>query len=284
MTIDPRQAGSDRRDLAQALRSLRLASGLSGERLAVRCGMSQSKISRIETGRVLPSVVDVRQIVRALEVDDETVAQLVSLARVANTEYEDVRASVRRGLHHRQRELASLESSATHLRYFLPTMPTGLIQTASYMHAAMSHPMAAAHGDVARVIALKLQRQEALRDTSKRFDFLLTESAVRWRLCSPEVMSLQIDRLVELSFQPSIRIDVLPLLRFVPEAPFQTFTVYDRALVTAELFSGRIVLRDPKDVDHYTALFEYFQQHADTGDDARRLLRRWADEFRAEAE
>jgi hypothetical protein len=68
--------------------------------------MSQSKVSRIETGRLLPSVVDVEQMLTALEVDNATRHELLALAHVANAEYQDVRASVRRGLHHRQREIA----------------------------------------------------------------------------------------------------------------------------------------------------------------------------------
>lgn len=72
MTLDPTHAGRDRQDLASALHGLRKASGLSGDRLARRCGISQSKVSRIETGRLLPSVVDVEQMLTALEVDDET--------------------------------------------------------------------------------------------------------------------------------------------------------------------------------------------------------------------
>lgn len=149
--LDPSQAGQDRKDLAAALRDLRTASGLSGERLAVRCGMSQSKISRIETGRILPSVVDVQQILNALVIDDETREELLRLAHVANTEYQDVRASVRRGLHHKQRELAALEANAEHMRHFLPTLVTGLLQVPEYMSAALAPPVSGAtmidHGD-----------------------------------------------------------------------------------------------------------------------------------------
>ncbi|MGH3516836.1 MAG: helix-turn-helix domain-containing protein [Haloechinothrix sp.] len=70
MTIEP-DTRQSRSDLAGTLRKLRKAAGLSGERLAVRCAMSQSKISRIESGRAFPTVLDVDRILTALEVPGE---------------------------------------------------------------------------------------------------------------------------------------------------------------------------------------------------------------------
>ncbi|MEV4252388.1 helix-turn-helix transcriptional regulator [Spirillospora sp. NPDC049652] len=272
MTLDPQRAGDDRQRLARALRDLRKASGLSGERLARRCNMSQSKISRIENGRTLPSVVDVERVLLALSVDAATRNELLSLARVANTEFRDIRASVRRGLHHRQRELAALESAAVHMRYFLPSLVTGLLQTPEYMRAAMDMPIEPAKGDTRRAIALKLERQQILHDPSKRFEFLLTEQAVKWRLCSPPVMALQLDRLVSLSRLPNVRIGVVPATSDIGVGPMNTFTLYDRHLVTVETFSGQVVLRDPKDIEHHVDLFSYFSDHALWGSEARSFL------------
>ena len=280
MTLDPTHAARDRQDLAGALHDLRKASDLSGDRLDRRCGMSQSKVSRIETGRLLPSVVDVEQVLTALEVDDATRRELLALTRVANAEYQDVRASVRRGLHHRQRELAALEASATLMRHFLPTLVTGLLQIPEYMRAAMSTPVEPATGDVGKAIALKLERQAVLYDKAKNFEFILTESAIRWQLCEPSIMAVQIDRLVSLSQQSNIRIGVLPLSAQVRNGAFHTFVTYDRRLVTIELFTGRLVLRDPKDIDHYWALFDFFSVHALWTDEARNVLKALADTFR----
>lgn len=281
MTLDPTRAEQDRQSLASALRDLRVATGLSGDRLARRCGMSQSKVSRIETGRLLPSVVDVEQMLNALGVEQTTRCELLRLARLANVEYQDVRASVRRGLHHRQRELAALEVSATRMRHFLPALITGLLQTAEYMQAAMSTPVEPAAGEIARAIALKIERQAVLHDETKNFEFLLTESATRWQLCPPPLMAAQIDRLVSLSRLPNVRIGVLPLSAVVPNGPYHTFVTYDRRLVTIELFSGRLVLREPKDIDYYRALFDFFSTRALWVDQARSFLRGLATEFRA---
>jgi transcriptional regulator with XRE-family HTH domain len=278
--IDPTRADQDRINLADALRELRGASGLSGERLARRCGMSQSKVSRIETGRLLPSVVDVDLMLHALGVDDETRNELLALAQIANAEYQDNRAAVRRGLHHVQRELAAKEADATRMRHFLPALVTGLLQTPEYMRTAMSTDLEPFTADNSRAIALKLERQAALDDPTKRFEFLLTESAVRWRLCETSVMAAQMDQLVSVSRLPSVRIGVLPLSAQVAHGPMSTFVTYDARLVTLELYTGLLVLRDPKDIEHYGTLFEFFSLQALWADDARTFLSDVAAEFR----
>ena len=281
--VDPSQAGLDRNSLAAALGDLRKAAGLSGERLAVRCGMSQSKVSRIENGRLLPSVVDVQMILDALGVDAEIREDLLRLARVANAEYQDVRAFVRRGLHHRQRQLASLEANATHMRHLLPSLITGLLQVPEYMTAALAPPAGPIHGPTAQTLALKLERQAILHDRSKTFEFVLTESAARWRLCPPSIMALQLDRVISLSHLPNVRIGVLPLSVDVPDGAYQTFVIYDNKLVTVELFSGQISLRDPKDIDFYLGIFDLFASRAVYDDEARKYLGNWAEQFRSEA-
>src|SRR5687767_14659957 len=96
----------DRKNLAETLRGLRKAAGLSGERLAVRIAMSQSKISRIESGRILPSVSDVERILRGLESVSPSVAEhVLSLARVANVEHASWRAVARSGMWRKQAEI-----------------------------------------------------------------------------------------------------------------------------------------------------------------------------------
>jgi transcriptional regulator with XRE-family HTH domain len=243
--------------------------------------MSQSKVSRIETGRLLPSVVDVERMLAALGVDQTIRGELLALAHIANAEYQDVRASVRRGLHHRQRELAALEREARQIRHFLPTLITGLLQIPEYMRAAMNTPVEPAAGDISKAVALKLERQAILHDKSKQFEFLLTESAVRWQLCEPPIMAVQLDRLVSLSRLSNVRIGVLPLSARIADGPYHTFVTYDRHLVTIELFTGQLVLRDPKDISHYRALFDFFGSRTLWSDDARGFLSTLADTLRA---
>ncbi|MEU8772641.1 helix-turn-helix transcriptional regulator [Streptomyces sp. NPDC048606] len=67
MTFEPEQLGQSAQELAATLRKLRKQAGLSGDRLAARCNMSQSKVSRIENGKVRPTLVDIERLLTALE-------------------------------------------------------------------------------------------------------------------------------------------------------------------------------------------------------------------------
>ncbi|MFI9360061.1 helix-turn-helix domain-containing protein [Kitasatospora sp. NPDC053057] len=276
MTLDPDQLDRSKSDLAEMLRRLRLEAGLTGDRLSARCGISQSKISKIETGRIIPGLVDVERILRALGVPAAVLQEVSALARIANTEWQDKRASWRRGIERRQAELVSLEADATELRYFLPAMITGLLATPEYIRASLNH----SPGDKASVTIRKLERQAVLYDESKSFTFLLTEQAVNWALIPPSAMAIQIDHLASLSHLPAVRIGVIPYGTPLARGPMNTFTMYDDRLVTMESFTGRMVFRDPRDVMHYHEIFAVFEDRALFGDGARIKLREWAARYR----
>ena len=274
--FEPEELGQRKDELASALRDARRAAGLTGERLAARCGISQSKISKIETGKVLATITDVERILNALGTSQDRTAELMALARLANTEFQSVRASLKRGLHQKQRELAALEADTLHIRFFLPLMITGLLQTPEYARASMAN----FPGDHPQAIAKRLDRQAALYNPAKRFTFILTEAAVRWQLCEPQVMAVQMGRLASLSELPNIRLGVIPLDSYVPDGPLNTFTVYDDRIATAETFGGVIMMRDQRDITYHLELFTFFERYAATGDKVRALLESYAQRFR----
>jgi transcriptional regulator with XRE-family HTH domain len=258
------------------LREARRAAGLTGERLAARCGISQSKISKIETGKVLASVTDVERILTALGARQDLTDGLMSLARLANTDFENVRSSLKRGLHQKQRELAALEADASHIRFFLPTMLSGLLQTPEYARASLG----VFPGDHSQAIAKRLDRQATLYNRAKRFTFILTEAAVRWQLVEPSIMAVQMGRLSSLSELANIRLGIIPLDTCIPDGPLNTFTVYDDRIATAETFGGVIMMRDPRDVTYHLELFAFFERYAVFDDTVRALLEKYAQNFR----
>lgn len=281
--LEPDGQREKRSTLAEMLRELRRAAGLSGERLAVRCAMSQAKISRIETGKVLPTVLDVERILRALEVPQGDAEAILSLTRVANVGYTSRRASARLGFWQKQESLRALERDSAVVRHFLPGIPTGLLQVEAYARVALTPTvLSEPGGDIDRVLLGRLKRQRTLDDTSRRFVFLMTEQAVRWRLAGPRVMAEQVRHMAEVAGRGNVEIAVIPRSAKVSEVPLNVFVVYDERLVTAELFSGEVVLRDPRDVVYHLELFEFFLSHALRGDDVVGFLLALAEEFMRE--
>ncbi|MCC9310967.1 helix-turn-helix transcriptional regulator [Kitasatospora sp. RB6PN24] len=278
MTFDPDELGRSKQDLAESIRALRKRAGLSGERLARLCNMSQSKISKIETGKIAPGLTDIECILRALDAPPETVSEITALARLASTEWQDKRSSWRRGVVKRQAELAALEAGATRLRFFLPAMITGLLATPEYVRASLTYTP----GDTSAAMARKLERQAVLYDESKSFTFILTEQAVKWAAVPAPAMSVQIDRLASLSHLANVNIGVIPYGTVLPRGPMNTFTVYDERLATAESFTGRMVFQDSRDVRQYLDLFALFEQHAVFGQQARSCLEEWSSMYRSD--
>ncbi|PRH77191.1 hypothetical protein C6N75_21580 [Streptomyces solincola] len=277
MTFDPESLGRTRSDLAAALSSERRRAGLTQTTLAKRCNMSQTKISNIEGGKITPTIVDVELILETLGAHDPVATEILALVRSAHTEWQDTWASQRRGLDKKQDELARLEAVTTEFRFFLPTMITGLLATPDYVRASLDRST----GDIAKVVARKLERQRTLMDSSKSFTFLLTEQAVRWPLVPPLAMAVQLGRLASLCRIPHIRLGVIPLEQVGPvvETPLSVFTVYDRRLVQVETHTGALILRDYKDVSAYREDFERYEAHAVWGDECRGLLEGWAERF-----
>ncbi|WP_075733046.1 helix-turn-helix domain-containing protein [Streptomyces acidiscabies] len=280
MSIEPETQARDRKDLAEALRGLRRASGLSGERLALRCNMSQTKISRIETGRALPTVIDVERILRALAVPGEVADELLGLARRANVDYASWRAYARVGLYRKQAELKALESSSRVMRHFLPAAPTGLLHVREYAVETLSPTVGSDPArDVARAVRARMDRQAILDDTSRSFWFLMTEQAVRWQRASAETMAAQCAHMAQVNAKPNVEIGIVRQAMRVPGTPINIFVVYDDRLVTVELFSGEVALRDPRDITQHLDLFDLFWSHALTRDDASAYLEEVADGF-----
>lgn len=277
MTFQPEQLAGSRADLGVLFRDLRKRAGLSQVRLAQRCNMSQTKLSNVETGRAGPTLVDVELILRALDATPAETAEVMSLARLTQTEWQNKRTSRRRGLEKRQAELAGLESEATVLRYFLPAMVTGLLATPEYVSASLS----GSPGDKSVTLARKLERQTVLYDTAKSFTFLLTEQAVRWPLLHRAGMAVQVDRLISLSHLPNVRIGLLPIDSSTCRGPMNTFTVYDHRLTTVETFTGRIVFQDARDIVEHLRVFGTYEHLALFGDAARNLLTHWSTHFRS---
>ncbi|OFA56558.1 regulator [Streptomyces fradiae] len=245
--------------------------------------MSASKLSKIENGRLAPSVTDVERILSALGVSEEIRREYVDAARAAATEATAWRHLKRIGADKGQRETQALEAQMTTLRLFQPALVPGLLQTPEYMRAVLlRHELS--EDVLARTINGRLLRQHVLYAKGKTLRFVITEPMLRWRLLPPRMMAAQMDRILSASRLPHVDIRVVPQDARQTDIANHAFVIRDDRLVTVETVHAELVVTDAQDVELYVRKFENFAETALRGREMTSLLTECRDIFLREEE
>nr|WP_171142743.1 helix-turn-helix transcriptional regulator [Streptomyces sp. S3(2020)] len=273
----------NRGELGAALRALRQASGKEAKAVARSAVMSTSKLSKIETGKVAPSVVDVESILTAIGVSDEVKAEYLEVVRASTTETTAWRLVRRMGVHKAQQQTRALETQMTLLRLFQPALIPGLLQTPEYIRAILSrHDLT--EDVLNRTTTARLERQQVLYDDDKALRFVITENVLRWRIVSAPRMAEQVDRLISLSRLPNIDIHIVPFTASQIDIANHAFVIRDDRTVSVETVHAELVVTDPRDVATYVSKFEGFTSLALSGDSMREMLSGVRDDFLREQE
>ncbi|MFG3223420.1 helix-turn-helix domain-containing protein [Kitasatospora sp. NPDC048194] len=273
----------NRTQLGAALRDLRRSSGKEAKAVARSAVMSPSKLSKIETGKVPPTVVDVERILAAIGVSDEVKAEYMAAARAESTEATAWRLVRRLGYHRKQQQIKALDDSTRLLRVFQPSLVPGLLQTPEYVRAVFAGKDLG-EDQFARTVEARLARQQALYDATKTLQFVITESVLRWRLVPAAMMAGQLDRIISVSRLSQVDIRVVPLAAPQSDVPSHSFVIRDDRMVTVETVHVELAVTDPRDVEMYLRKFKGFSDRAVSGDAMRRMLEDIRDGFLAEQE
>lgn len=270
--------------LAESLHELRRRSGLTGVRLASELGWPQSKISKIENGRQLPTEADVRAwACRCGASDTERDTLVTSLAEASATQREH-RISLRRGHAVVQRAYDRVAHEASVIRNAEVVHIPGLLQTREYAwhrisESARMHDTDRADIDLAA--SERMRRQQILYDPMKRFEFVVAESALRLLLCPPGVMLGQLDRLLGLTAgPPNIRFGVIPFGVRLATTPQHCFVMFDDA-VFVESYLGENIYHGEQ-ARMYGTIMDRLMAEALTGDQARSLILRAMRDLRSD--
>jgi transcriptional regulator with XRE-family HTH domain len=270
--------------LGKRLRELRRATTMSGRQLAESLSWPPSKVSKLENGRQAPTDDDIREWTRATGSEDETEALLASL-HTLEVQHAEWQRQLRTGLKPHQQEIAELDARTQLFRAFEPTFIPGLLQTAEYARArfAQSITVFKIRNDINEAVAARVQRQEILYQLDKQFHFVLTEAALRYRLCPPEVMLGQLDRLVSFSALPNVKLGIIGFDTAYVVAPTHGFWLLDSDRVMVETFSAELNLAQPQELALYSGVFESLAAIASYGRAARTIINRVIDDLAPDA-
>src|SRR5262249_25591521 len=136
----------DRARLAARLRALRAVTGLSGNQFAQQLGWPQPRVSKLETGKQIPTDDDLDTWLAATGAGTAEATELAELLSAARIEYVTWRGVQRTigGLAGRHAERATWEAATTHIAEYQPAMIPGLVQTVAYARALLTSPLALA--------------------------------------------------------------------------------------------------------------------------------------------
>jgi hypothetical protein len=249
--------------LGAHLRRLREAQGVSREDAGWEIRSSESKISRMELGRVGFKERDVADLLTLYGVDDEEErSRLLALANEANAQgwwhrYGDVLPS---WFH----SYLGLEAAAAIIRSYEVQFVPGLLQTSDYARAVilLGHEGDRVEANERRV-GLRLARQQLLaRHDPPQLWAVVDEAALRRPIGGSKVMRNQLEALAEACQRPNIRVQVIPFDSGGHAGAGGSFTILrfpDQDLpdvVYIEQLTSALYLDKREDVDHYAAAME----------------------------
>lgn len=267
--------GRAREALGDALRAARREAGITGVALAAQLNQpsqawSQSKISKIEAGRQMPSEKEIRAWAAAVGADPE---RLLTIRETASREYSRFRDAFKEadGAATLQRAYAAAENAATRVFSFHPTVVSGLCQTAAYATALMQlvggpTELGASEDDIARMIAARMRRGAILYEPDRDVTVLVSEASLHPQIGGPKVMRGQLEHLAGLATSAKATVGVIPLDQF-PVLVGHGWYQRDR-IVTIETAAGDLEIAEPIEIAQYERWAEILTSVALTGDAA----------------
>jgi transcriptional regulator with XRE-family HTH domain len=266
--------------LGAQLRRLREAKGITREQAGYAIRASDSKISRLELGRVSFRERDVADLLTLYGVHDPGEREkALALARRASTNgwwhnYNDV-------LPRWFENYIGLEEAASRIRAYEVQFVPGLLQTEGYARAVtlLGHGTAAEE-EIERRVEMRMKRQELLHsDHAPHLWAVVDEAVVRRPLGGAEVMREQLRHLIEMCALPNVTLQVVPFERGGHAAAGGPFSILRFAepdlpdIVYLEQLTSALYLDKREDVERYLAVMEQLCVEAEPVAATPRILR-----------
>ena len=272
--------------LGSQLRKLREANGVTREAAGWEIRASESKISRMELGRVGFKERDVADLLTLYGVNDKAERDaLLALARQANAQgwwqrFSDV-------LPNWFQAYLGLESSAAMIRTYEVQFIPGLLQSREYARAVvMIGHGAAGLDEIDRRVDVRMARQQLLtRSGAPHVWAVLDEAVLRRPIGGRTVMRTQIAALIDATKLSNVTIQVVPFSAGGHAAAGGAFSILrfpDVELpdvVYMEQLTSALYLDKRDDVDQYAAAMERLCVEAEPPDRTLALLERVLREY-----
>jgi Domain of unknown function (DUF5753) len=243
---------------------------------------SAAKISRIENARVRVLARDVKHLLRIYQVKEGSRDWdiLVTLAREAHQKgwwdpYGDAMSES-------FRTYIGLEASAATLRTYESECVPGLLQTEDYARAIIRSALSAQTDEaIDKNVAVRMARQSLLtQDQPPELWAVVNEAAIRRLVGGAAVMRGQLDRLLDVSHQPHVTLQVMPFSVGAHPGMAGAFTILsfaepaDPEVIFVNCSSGSLFLEKPEELRQCALIFNHLRAAALSTGQSRDLIAR----------
>lgn len=247
---------------------------MSGRELAAHLGVHESRISKIEYGKLRPTDSDIRAYCKYAGADDQLADLLATLHNI-DSAYVEWRQALSSGIRNRQQQTLQLEARAKLIRNWEPMIVSGLLQTPDYAAAMMRNIVEFDRipDDVDAAVAKRMERQQVLYRPGKRFHILLAEQSLYTTIGNSQIMRGQLDRLYSVIGMPRVTVGIVPR-DYDARVIVENFFMFDNRMVKVEGHTASITITQPREIAQYGRAFDSLAAQSVTGDRARALIRK----------
>ena len=259
--------------LGRRLRNLRETAGITVRQAAAEIRSSESKISRIELGRISIRELDILDLLRLYGIGSMESYHLLELAREANRpgwwqQYADILPAW-------FEPYLGLESAATLLRMYEPQYVPDLLQTSEYAAEVLSSTRLRPE-DKERSLLIHKDRKLRLEKRRTHLWAIIDESVLHRRVGGKRVLLNQLRHLAGAAESPNVSLQVAPLnSRYVAGFPFRVLRFPEPDIpdivYVCNLTSG-LYLEKEIDIDQYQHAMEKMIFFSSEPDEAQGII------------
>ncbi|MGH3837272.1 MAG: helix-turn-helix domain-containing protein [Pseudonocardiaceae bacterium] len=242
------------RELGEGLHRAMRQAGLDQKSAAQKLGWSQSRVSRLLSGKRGGTEVDVSAFLAVAEVTGAERERLLGICREQNTPGWLQQHGTR--LPQQLRTLIDHENKAVTIDDFQATLMPGLLQTTDYARALIREEGTTPAGEIEDRVAARLGRQSLFgRERPARFTFFIHEFVLRLPVGGPAVMAEQLQHLLRKATRPYLTLRVVPAALGGHAAVAGSFKLLEfaefRPVVYLESETASLFLEKPEEIAAY---------------------------------
>jgi transcriptional regulator with XRE-family HTH domain len=253
------------RELGEGLRRAMERAGLDQKSAAEKLGWSQSRVSRLLSGKRGGTEVDVSAFLAVVQVTGAERERLLGFCREQNTPGWLQQHGSR--LPRQVRTLIDHENKAVTIDAFEPTLVPGLLQTTDYARALIREGGMIPPEEIEDRVAARLGRQGLFgRERPARFSFFIHEFVLRLPVGGPAVMAEQLQHLLRKATRPYLSLRVVSAARGGYAAVTGAFELMEfaefRPVVYLESETTTLFLEKPEEIATYRRMLALLAQTA----------------------